>query len=234
MRFWASWLLISGLLLPAPVGAAVPVPQGFPTSGTVAYDVWREGSAIGTHTVEFRHDGDKLIVHTRIRIKVMLLFLTLYRFEHDAEEDWVDGKLVRYTAKTDDNGTPRDVLLERVGQELKGNCNGDPLQLPGDMIPGSLWNPATIDQKRLIEPTIGQIRTVTVIDRGLEPVKAGSRTVQAHHYSLTGQLLREVWYGADGGVVQAVFLAKDGSPLTFELQGAPAAASGGLAGETKP
>ncbi len=233
MRFWAFWLLISGLLLPAPAGAAVPVSQGFPSSGTVAYDVWREGTPIGTHIVEFRRDGDRLIVHTRIRIKVMLLFLTLYRFEHDAEEDWVGGKLVRYTAKTNDNGTDRDVLLERVGQQLKGNYNGDPLQLPGDMIPGSLWNPATIDQKRLIEPTVGQARTVTIVDRGLEPVTSGSRTIQAHHYSIQGQLLREVWYGTDGGVVQAVFLAKDGSPLTFELQGAPAA-SGGFAGAEKP
>jgi hypothetical protein len=234
MRFWPPWLLIFGLLLPASAGAAVPVPKGFPPSGTVAYDVWREGATIGTHVVDFRREGDRLIVHTRIRIKVTLLFLTLYRFEHDAEEDWIDGKLVRYAARTDDNGTRRVVLLVRVGQVLQGNLNGELLELPGDMIPGSLWNPATIDQKRLIEPTMGQPRTVTVVDRGPEPVKSGTRTVPAHHYSILGQLLREVWYGADGGVVQAIYLAKDGSPLIFKLKGTSGTPSGGSAGAAKP
>src|SRR6267142_4253779 len=144
MRFWASCLLVVGLLLPAAANAAITVPDGFPPAGTITYDVWREGSQIGTHTVEFTRDGDKLTVHTKIRIEVKLLFVTVYRFAHDAEEDWVDGKLMRFAAKTDDNGTDRDVLLERSGEELRGHYNSEPAALPGNLIPGSLWNPATV------------------------------------------------------------------------------------------
>jgi hypothetical protein len=234
MRFWAPCLLVIGLLLPSAAGAAVPVPDGFPPLGTVTYDIWREGAKVGTHSVDFRREGDRLIVHTRIRIEVTLLFLTLYRFDHDAVEDWVDGKLVRYVARTDDNGTRRNVLLVRVGKELQGSYNAERLLLPGDLIPGSLWNPATVDQTRLIEPTKGQIRTVTVLDRGPERIKSGSRTVPAHHYSITGDLLREVWYGGDGEVVQAVYVAKDDTLLTFKLQNATLAAANRPPGTTKP
>jgi hypothetical protein len=235
MRFWAPWLLVLGRLLTATAaGAAVPVPDGFPPSQTVTYDVWREGSKVGTHSVEFRREGDRLIVHTRIRIKLKLLFVTVYRFDHDAVEDWVDGKLIRYVARTDDNGARRNVLLVRVGQELQGNCNAERLLLPGDMIPGSLWNPATIDQKQLIEPTKGQARAVRIFDRGLERVKSGSRTVPTRHYSITGDLVREVWYGPDGEVVQAVYVAKDDTLLTFRLQGAVVAASSRPTGTTRP
>jgi hypothetical protein len=218
MRFWASCLLVLGLLLPGAAKAAVPVPDGFPPAGTITYDVWREGSKIGTHSVDFLRDGDKLTVRTKIRIEVKLLFITIYRFEHDAQEDWVAGKLMRFAAKTDDNGTDRDVLLERTGEELRGHYNAEQAMLPGDIIPGSLWNPATVDQSQLIEPTKGRAKAVTIIDRGMETVQVGSQSIEAHHYSITGDLRREVWYGPDGEVVQAGYRVKDGSLLTFKLR----------------
>jgi hypothetical protein len=218
MRFWASCLVVLGLLLPGAARAAVPVPDGFPPAGTITYDVWREGAKIGTHSVDFQRDGDKLTVRTKIRIEVKLLFVTIYRFEHDAEEDWVDGKLMRFAAKTDDNGTDRDVLLERMGEELRGHYNAEQALLPGDLIVCSLWNPATPDQSMMIEPTKGRAKAVTIIDRGMETVQVGARSVQAHHYSITGDLRREVWYGPDGEVVQAGYRVKDGSLLTFKLR----------------
>ncbi len=218
MRFLACCLLVLGLLLPAAAKAAVAVPDGFPPAGTITYDVWREGSQIGTHSVEFTRDGDKLTVRTRIRIEVKLLFITVYRFEHDAEEDWVGGKLMRFAAKTDDNGTDRDVLLERQGDKLRGHYNSEQATLPGDLIPGSLWNPATVDQTQLIEPTKGRAKAVKIVDRGTESIALSSGKVEAHHFSITGDLRREVWYGADGEVVQAAYAAKDGSLLTFKLQ----------------
>src|SRR5512147_1050198 len=154
MRLWVPFLLVFGLLLPTTADAAVPVPAGFPESGVTSYDVWREGSKVGTYSVDFRHDGDKVTVHTRIRIAVSVLFVTLYRFDHDATEDWVDGKLMRYASTTDDNGTDQVVELDRDGTELRGRYNTEQLQLPSDIIPGTLWNPATVDQKALIEPIV--------------------------------------------------------------------------------
>jgi len=230
MRFWASCLVLLGLLLPGAARAAVPVPDGFPPTGTITYDVWREGSKIGTHSVDFLRDGDKLTVRTKIRIEVKLLFVTIYRFEHDAEEDWVAGKLMRFTAKTDDNGTDRDVLLERNGDQLKGHYNSEEALLPGDLIVGSLWNPATVDQSQLIEPTKGRAKAVTIVDRGMETLQVGSQSVQAHHYSITGDLRREVWYGPDGEVVQAGYRGKDGSLLTFKLRAGPDATLNTAAG----
>ena len=234
MRPWVPLLLVLGLLLPATADAAVPVPAGFPQSGLTSYDVWREGSKVGTYSVDFRHDGDKVTVHTRIRIAVSLLFVTLYRFDHDATEDWVDGKLMRYASTTDDNGTDQVVELDRDGTELRGRYNAEQLQLPSDIIPGTLWNPATVDQKALIEPTVGQARAVIIFDRGLEGLTVGSKTVQVHHYSITGALRREVWYGADGGVVQAVFVAKDDSLLIFKLSNVALAASAPAPAAAKP
>ncbi|HWA46416.1 MAG TPA: DUF6134 family protein [Hypericibacter adhaerens] len=241
MRFLPSWAPLLGLalglfLLPATAGAAVQVPDGFPPAGTITYDVWRQGSQIGTHSVEFTRDGDKLTVRTRIRIEVKLLFVTVYRFEHDAEEDWIDGKLMRFAAQTDDNGTDRDVLLERDGDKLKGRYKApdhtEQALLPGDLIVCSLWNPATPDQTTMIEPTKGRPKAVTVVDRGLEKIQVGTRTVEARHYSITGDLRREVWYGPDGEVAQVQYPNKDGTVLIFKLRDGPAAAPDAAPGST--
>lgn len=205
-------------LTSAAADAAVSVPQDFPPSGRLVYDIWRDGSVIGRNQVDFEKNGDRLTVHTVIDIEVKVLFVPVYRFEHDAVEQWVDGKLVRFRAVTDDNGKDRDVLLERVGDELRGHYNNDQRALPGDLLPGSLWHPATVDQTQLIEPTKGRARQVTVIDRGLEMVDLGGRKVEAHHYSITGEFRREVWYAADGTVVQAAFPARDESLVTLKLR----------------
>src|SRR5882757_8168750 len=198
MRFLVLCLLGFGLLLSAQASATVPVPVGFPQTSAVTYDVWREGAQIGTYKVDFLRDGDKLTVRTRMRVEVSLLFMTLYHFDHEAVEDWIDGKLIHYVSKTDDNGTDRNVLLARDGEKLRGRYNAEQVTLPANIIPCSLWNPATVDQKQFIEPTKGQAMAVTVFDRGLERVQDGSQVVQAHHFSITGELPREVWYGADG------------------------------------
>ena len=219
MRFLVLCLLGLGLFLPATAGAAVPVPNGYPLTGAVTYDVWREGARIGTYQVDFLHDGDKLRVHTRMNVEVSLLFIPFYHFDHEAVEEWVDGKLVHYASKTDDNGTDRNVLLARDGNTLRGQYNSQQVTLPADIIPCSLWNPATVDQKQLLDPTAGEAFAVTVFDRGLESVKEGAQTIEARHYSITGEMHREVWYGADGLVVQASYQAADESVLTFKLRG---------------
>jgi len=226
MRFWVLCLLGLGLFRSADAGATVPVPVGFPQTSAVVYDVWREGAKIGTYSVDFLRDGDKLTVHTRMSVDVSVLFISFYHFDHDAVEDWIDGKLVHYASKTDDNGAERDVLLTREGDRLSGRYNTAPVTLPADIIPCSLWNPATVDQKELLDPTQGRPMAVTVLDRGLERVKDGSEMVLARHYSITGDTHREVWYGADGIVVQAVYKAKDESLLTFTLRSAVPASPG--------
>lgn len=205
-------------LMPTVADAAVAVPPDFPPSGRLVYDIWRDGSVIGRNQVDFERDGNKLIVRTVIDIEVKVLFVPVYRFEHDAVEQWIDGKLVRFKAVTNDNGKQRDVLLERVGDELRGYYNNDQRVLPGDLLPGSLWHPATVDQTRLIEPTKGRARQVTVTDLGMEKVDLGGRTVEARRYSITGEFRREVWYAADGTVVQAAFPARDESLVTLKLR----------------
>lgn len=219
MRPMKLLLVLLGWLLPAAsVAASLPVPPDFPPSGTLVYDVIRDNAVVGSNEVVFEHAGDRLVVRTSMDIVVSILFIPIYRFTHRAEEVWLKGELQSFHATTDDDGKPRDVVLARDGDKLSGFYNGGPIEFPGDLMPGSLWHPATIEQTALLETTKGRMRAVSVIDRGTEPVKLLSGTESAHHFSISGELQREVWYGADGQVVQASFPAKDGSIILLRLR----------------
>jgi hypothetical protein len=192
-----------------------------PSAGRFDYEVIREGEKIGTHSVMFRHEGRHLAIATRTDIAVEPLGITLYRFHYEAEEDWVDGRLTRLTSRTDDDGETLTVNLARTGSRIRGTCNGVVLDLPGDLLPISVWHPDFVRQSVILDQYKCVERNVRATDDGIEPIFAGAQAVAARHYAVTGELQRDVWYGPDGQTVQVLFPAKDGSEIAFVMLAPP-------------
>jgi hypothetical protein len=207
-------------LLTLPAGAAGndPTLSTFPPAGRLDYKVVREGSDIGAQSVEFVRNGDRLTVRTHINIVVTVLGIPVFRFTHDAEEQWQNGQLIAFESKSNDDGEPRAVALRVEGDRLRGSYNGRMLDLPSTLIPASLWRPDTIRQTVLLDPIKGRDRKVTVADKGIEKIKVRGQTVAAHHYAMTGQIVRDIWYGPDGQIAQVRFPAKDGSQIQVVLR----------------
>jgi hypothetical protein len=190
----------------------------FPPAGRLDYDVVREGDDIGTQSVEFVRNGDRLTVHTRVNIVITVLGIPVFRFTHEAEEQWRNGQLTAFRSKSNDDGEPRDVALKLDGDRLRGTYNGRTLDLPASLIPASLWRPDTIQKTVLLDPIKGRDRQVTVVDKGIEKIKIRGQALTAHHYAMTGQIVRDIWYGPDGQIVQVHFPAKDGSQIQVVLR----------------
>ncbi|MGH6959851.1 MAG: DUF6134 family protein, partial [Dongiaceae bacterium] len=213
-------LTIAALLVALPALAAGDGVElaAFPPIGRLDYTVMREGSKVGTHTVEFARDGNRLTVTTNINIAVKMLGITIFRFEHHAEELWESGQLTRVTSRTDDDGEKRVVDLRREGDRLRGSYNGFAKDLPATLIPSSMWHPDSMKQTALLDPIKGRERQVQIADKGEETVTVKGRDVTAHHYAVTGQIKRELWYGPDGQIAQARFPAGDGSLIALVLR----------------
>jgi hypothetical protein len=191
----------------------------FPPAGRLDYKVIRDGDDIGTQSVEFIRNGDQLTVRTHANIVVTVLGIPIFRFTHEAEEEqWQKGQLVAFKSKSNDDGEPRDVALKLQGDRLHGTYNGRTLDLPGSLIPASLWRPDTVQQTVLLDPIKGRDRQVSVADKGLEKIKVRGQLVDAHHYAMTGQITRDIWYGPDGQIVQVSFPGKDGSQVQVVLR----------------
>jgi hypothetical protein len=92
-------LLLAGMLSISGSEAASALPQN------LQFDIVREGAVVGHHQITFRRDGDKLVVHSAIKIKVKMLFFTVYRYKQTREEVWRNDKLIALVSQADDDGT---------------------------------------------------------------------------------------------------------------------------------
>jgi hypothetical protein len=212
-------LVLSALVaLPATADTNTLALAEFPPAGRLDYQVIRDGDDIGTQSVEFIRKDDSLTVRTRVNIVVTMLGIPVYRFTHAAEEQWQNGRLVGFNSKSNDDGEPRDVVLKLDGDRLRGTYNGRTLDLPATIIPASLWHPDTVNQTVLLDPIKGRDRQVAVVDKGQESVKVRGEPVSAHRYAMTGQIIRDIWYGPDGQIVQVRLPGKDGSQIQLVLR----------------
>jgi hypothetical protein len=213
----AALLLLVGLATIGPALSATGE-SALPPEGRLTYDVLRRGDRIGTQTIEFVHRDGRLVVRNHVDIKIDVLFFFTYRFRHDSEEQWVDGRLVALMSRTNDDGKKRTVELRRVGDRLRGTYNGKARDLPATLLPASLWHPETVRQSLLLDPIKGRSRRISVTDKGEERLNLPEGAVTAHRYAITGQVEREVWYGPDGRLLQMRFSAKDDSKITVILR----------------
>lgn len=198
-------LLIAFLLL-AGTAQAQPVPG----SGRLDYVISRDGDQIGTHVITFQRTGDQLHVDTRVEIAVQIAFITVYRFTKTTRETWRNGRVVGYRAETDDNGA---LIKASVGAGPEGliaiGPRGRIIATPDTMISG-YWNIATVKQKALLDSEDVRLIPIAVENLGETELRAG---VKARHYRITGELARELWYGANGLLLKMRATASDGSVI---------------------
>lgn len=205
------------MLLLAAVGTsdAATIPPG----GLLDFAVMRDGKQVGTHVLTFRQSDDRLDVTIKTRIAVKLAFITVFRFDHDGEEVWRDGKLVRMETRTNDDGTAHTLQVspDRTGK-LRVVGDGKEMLAEPDSVPASLWNPVFIGTNALMDSLVGKPLDIAVADAGEDTVTVKGQPVAAHHYSMTGELARELWYDASGTLVRMTLTAKDGSDVQYVLR----------------
>ena len=183
------------LALTAPVNA-FSLPQG----GSLKFDVIRKGKDIGDHSYKFSGSGNAFSVKvaTDIAVKIPLIRTTVYSFKHDSTERWKAGALQNVNSKTDDDGTPHQLNVAAKGA-----------------LPASLWDEDIVRSGKLLNTIDGRIMAIRTADLGMETVQTKRGPVKAHHYRMSGDLVRDLWYDEDGNLAHVVFKADDGSTITY-------------------
>ena len=190
-------------------------------SGTFIYQVMRGGEVIGEQRLTFDRRGDDLTVITDAKVDVKLLGLSLYDFDQHVEEVWQDGKMVSFSSIADDDGQDKKADMARSGEKLTGTYNGKKREAPFGIYPSSFWNADSVKQTQIIDTSRAKIRAVTIKDKGAATVKLPFGNVKARHYTVDGDMQRELWYDERGVLVAGELIAKDGSTVRQELLRAP-------------
>jgi hypothetical protein len=183
----------------------------------LAFDVLRDGGALGTHVVSFAREGDTLTVKTAVELKVAFGPLTLFDYAHDVTEKYLRDKLTWVGSRTKKDGKWKTLSAEAVegGIDVKGaKFKG---LLKGMVIPSTHWNADEMKQAAMFSTETGEMLPMKVVDRGIEKIKAAGTTIDARRFDVTSELVASFWYDANGRWVKCAFTA-EGSKIEYVLR----------------
>jgi hypothetical protein len=179
------------------------------------FRVLRNGSPVGEHRVDFRRQGNELIVDTRFEVAVNLLFITAYRYQYQATDVWRDGCLVDLQVAVNDDGERFSVRArEQDGMLAISGPKGTTTASLG-LFPTHHWHAGVLDETRVLNTITGRVADVRIVERGPETVVVNGQKRPARAFVYTGELQTEVWYDERGRWVKMRFAGQDGSTIEY-------------------
>jgi hypothetical protein len=197
---------------------AFALPAHASVSGDWKFRVMLDGREIGSHRYSLEPAGEGALLRSEASFDVKFLFVTAYRYDHEAEERWQGGCLQSLASRTDSNGT-RTAVTATAGDGGLAVARPAGRELhPGCVLSFAYWDPRILTADRLLNSQTGELVSVRVLPLGQEsvPVRGIART--ASRYRISGRDLQiDVWY-ADGRWIGLEALTDGGRRLRYELQ----------------
>ncbi len=182
------------------------------------FDVMLDGDKIGYHRFELTEEGERRRVRSEAKFDVRFLFFNAFRYRHSAKELWRDGCLHEIDASTQANGKESAVSAARVEGRLVIDAGSARNELEDCVMTFAYWDPAFLEQPRLLNPQSGEYLDVDVEDLGREMIEVRGGTVDASVYRLTAKKLElKLWYSPDDEWLALESVAKGGRIIRYEL-----------------
>ena len=172
---------------------------------SIAFNINRDGSEVGRHTVEFYKIGRDLHVDIAIDINIKVLFIPVYSYKHRNAEIWRDGKLLSITTETNDDGEEHWVKGKAEKGLFRVSSSSGDFIAPATIIPTSYWSQKTTAQSILLDTQHGKLLDVTVTQIDDTVLSTPGANIPARHFVITGDLELSLWYSQSGGWVKTAF-----------------------------
>lgn len=185
---------------------AVPAP--------ITFTVFRGGSQIGTHRVDFLQGGTDPVVEISIDLVVRFAGIPVYRYTHRSREEWSGDRLRRLDSWTDDSGTRTEVRARAVAGGLAVEGSGGSFLAPADIKPTSYWMEDMTTRSRLLNTQEGIVIDVAARQTGTDRLTIAGTPVDIRIYEVTGDLNTRIGYAGSGDWVDLEFAAR-GSTIRY-------------------
>ena len=195
------------------------IPGALAVPRNTLFNVFRKGSMIGTHAIDFSGTADRLRVTSRLDLAVKVAFITAYRYVQAGEDIWEDGVLVQTRIETNDDGDDFLVVAEaRNGRLAVTGPTGNYDTALGSMTDLSFWNRGITRGQPVIDSQNGELIEIKVRAGTADQIEMQGRMVHAEQFAMAATKGRSgtLWYDAAGNLIKAVVLTR-GETLNYEL-----------------
>lgn len=182
------------------------------------FEVFLGDSKVGYHKFRLEQDNDRQKLISEANFKVKLLFLTLYKYQHENFETW-DGECLQYIeSRTNANGKKFSVLGSQGPDTFEVQATGLRNEVPGCVKTFAYWNPDFLKESALMNPQTGEILPVIVEPPAMETFTVRGEEIEAQRYQLTAKGINlELWYSKDREWLGLESTTKDGRTIRYEL-----------------
>ena len=177
-----------------------------------------DDAPIGYHRFTLSGEGAARELRSETRFEVKFLFVTAYRYVHDATERWRGNCLEGLSARTDDNGERLVVSAAGNAEGLVVTATAGREALPGCVMSFAYWNPQMLRQSRLLNAQTGKFETANIALLGEETITVRGAPLTAKRYRITGPKHPiDVWYAADDEWLALESIVGSGRRLRYSL-----------------
>lgn len=182
------------------------------------FNVYLDGKKIGKHRFDLSVVDGVRQVQSAADFDYKFLFVSVYQYEHRAEEFWADNCLVTFTANTNTNGDQVSVSGAQSDSGFVIERDNNRVELPDCIMTFAYWNPEFLNQPRLLNPQTGEYIDVQVTAVGDETLQVRGQDVTATRFRLTAyETDLTLWYSATQEWLALESLAKGGRIIRYEL-----------------
>ncbi len=189
---------------------------------SVFYDIYRKKKKIGQHTVQFTKTDSDLRVNIESKITVTVLKVPVFRFNYQSNETWVDGRLQRVKAATDNNGKKHQVSAKRTGDDMLLTDKKGETTTAKVAYSSNHWNSNVVTADKMFNTLTGEANDIVFKNVGVETITMSNDAkteIEASHYQLVGKVETEVWYDNAGRWVKLRFKGEDGNFVEYRCKG---------------
>lgn len=176
---------------------------------------------IGEHRFVLSGEGAQRELRSEARFTVRVLGIPVYRYRHDASEQWRGDCLEALASDTDDNGQPSQVRARRQAHawQVEAPANAPAPPWPDCLMSFAYWHPGLLTQTRLLNAQTGRVEPVRVERLGEASLPVRGRPTPAVRWRLhTPQQPIDVWLArADGAWVGLDSQVGGGRRLSYRL-----------------
>jgi uncharacterized protein YjhX (UPF0386 family) len=181
------------------------------------FRVLLDGREIGRHQFTLRDAGEARELRSEARFDVRVLFLSVYRYQHDALERWEGNCLQSLVASTETNGERQTVNAAARGGRLVVERPEGRDEHDGCVMSFAYWNPQILKARRLLNSQTGELLPVRITLQGAETVEVRGQPLATQRHRISGPSLQiDLWYTGEQWIALET-LAQGGRRLRYEL-----------------
>ena len=211
------------LLLLVPAWAPLEATTSSATVAGSATDAWRfrvylDEREIGYHHFYLQQAGDVRVLRSEANFEYRLMFVKLFHYEHENRETWNGDCLNSIESRTDSNGEPFRVDGRAEAGYFQVDGSAGEAQLPECVMTFAYWNPAFLDQGRLLNTQNGEFLDVDISPPVAEPLTVRGEQQPSYRYRLeAGELRLDLWYSTNNEWLALESEVRGGRKLRYEL-----------------